>query len=164
MSTEPPVGAYLARTLDPEEREIVESLRRSAMRKLAVTVPVLLIWVLMVVLTMGRSAVQSWNFKMVAVIGVVGIAAALWVARRRAGRYDSDLEQGAVYRIEGTLEGKRRSRQKGGSYIHELKVAGQRYDASENQFEAVVEGAPCTIEFLPASRVALSVNGTKRLV
>ena len=161
MSSNPPRDAVLARTLEPQEREQVEVLRGQLSRQLTLVVGLFLAAALIVVLDTGRRESVPLPAKLMGSAVVVAFAALVWAVRRRIGRLAGDLEQGAVYRLEGTLESKHRWRQKR-RMVYRLKVAGERFDVEEKQFEAIAPGAPCTIEFLPATRLALSVNGIRR--
>lgn len=161
MSSEPPPGAYLARTLEPQEREQVEALRRTGTRRLSVVVGMVLAYVLALVLVTSKMGNPPPQWKIWMSVGVLGMGLVIWVLRRAMGRIASDLEQGAVHRLEGTLESKHERRHKRG-LTYTLKIAGQRFDVAEKQFEAVQMGASCSIEFLPASRLALAVNDIRR--
>lgn len=162
MSKEPPAGAHLARTLEPQEREQVEALFHRLNLGLRILVGVLLAGVLAAVLAASQFEKLPLGLKLVLSYGVVILGIVVWRTRRRSGQLAEDLAQGAVYSLEGTVERKRVRRQGKNWTPYELRVAGVSFAAEEEQFNAVAQGASCAIEFLPTSRLTLKVNDLKR--
>lgn len=149
------------RTLDPGERERVEEMRRDRMRALKISVGFLLASLLVLTLVLSQFERKPLVFKLFLSVVVLVQGLSIWSERRAVGQLATDLEQAAVYSLEAPLESKSRRQLKRG-VIYLVEVSGQRFEVTLVQYDSVAVGAPCTVEFLPASRLVLSVNGSRR--
>lgn len=162
MGAQTGLTSAMTRTLEPQEREHLGALRRDFMRQIAAVVAGLLGVVFVVVLILGGAENIPLRFKLLPSIMVGALAVLVWILRQRIARLSRDLEHNAVYQLEGTLQGKQWSRWLGFTKTYELRVDGEKFQVAQEQFSTAEQGTKCTIDYIPASRLALCVNGLKR--